>query len=270
VASYDKAIPPGGVGKIVLTVKTEGYQGRVNKTALVKSDDPRHQSMSLSLSADIRTYIVVEPTRVALLQGLVGDDIRKVFTIRAGDGYPLEIRGVSSNMDQWLDYKLLPKEGSHVYDLEVRSKSPAQTSVRGYIRLVTNHPKKPELTLPVRLLVRPEFDVVPPVVAFGPVTVPSSPGEKVVRMVTLMDNRGRMIRVRELDYNQELFKATAVPTGSEPASMCRIEVEPRLDRLPAGRVRDTLIIKLDGTRTEEVRVPVTIVVQRREQNSGTD
>ncbi|HYA02810.1 MAG TPA: hypothetical protein VEI04_06825 [Syntrophobacteria bacterium] len=263
MASFDQAIPPGGVGKIVLTVKTEGYQGRVNKTALVKSNDPRHESLSLSLSADIRAYVVVEPARMAVLQGVVGDDIRQVLRIRAGDGYPLELREPSSNMDQWLDYKLLTKEGSHLYDLEVRSKSQTQTTVGGYIRLVTNHPKTPELTVPVQLRVRPEFEVVPPVVAFGRVTVPSSPGEKVVRAITLVDNRGRDIRVRELDYNQKLFKATLMPFGGDNASRCRIEVEPRLDRLPAGSASYTLIIKLDGSKTGEVKIPVTIVVQKR-------
>jgi hypothetical protein len=271
VASYDKAIPPGGVGKIVLTVKTEGYQGRVNKTALVKTNDPRHQSMSLSLSADIRAYITVEPTRAVLLRGVLGDDIQQVVKIRAGDNYPLEISKVRSNMDQWLDYKVIPDAaGGHLYDLEVRSKAKTQTTVGGYIVVVTNHPKKPELTLPVRLWVQPEFNVVPPVVAFGLVTVPATAGQKVVRAVTLMDNRGRQVRVRELDYNQKLFKATAVPVGGDKASRCLIEVEPRLDRVPVGSVSDTIIVKLDGSKTEEVRVPVTMVVQKREQNSGNN
>ena len=269
MASFDQAIPPGGVGRIVLTVKTEGYQGRVNKTALVRSNDPRHQSLSLSLSADIRASIVVEPARVVTLAGVVGDDIRQVLRIRPGDGYPLEIRGLSSDLDQWLDCKLLTKE-AHVYDLEVRSKSQIQTNVGGSIRLVTNHPKTPELKLPVYLRVRPELEVLPPEVAFGRVTVSSSPGDKVMRAVTLVDNRGRMIRVRGLHYNQRLFKATAVPFGGEYASRCRIEVEPRLDRLPAGSVSDTLIITLDGTKANEVRVPVSIVVQKQEQKSGSN
>ena len=73
MASFDQAIPPGGVGKIVLTVKTEGLQGRVNKTALVKSNDPGRQSTSLSLAAEIRNHVVVEPaTRVLVLQGVAG------------------------------------------------------------------------------------------------------------------------------------------------------------------------------------------------------
>jgi hypothetical protein len=269
VASFDQAIPPGGVGKIVLTVKTDGYQGRVTKSALVRSNDPRQQSLNLSLSADIRTYIVIEPAPRAVLQGVVGDDIRQVLQLRAGDGYPLEIRETSTNIGQWLDYRLVSKGGNHQYDLELRSKAQTQASAGGYIRLVTNHPKRPEVTIPVQLRVRPELEVLPPEITFGRVTVPAS-GEKVMRVVTLVDNRGKIIRVRDLKYNDKFFKATAVPLGGENASRWRIEVEPRFDRLPGGGVTDTVIVKLEGTKSDEVRVPVSITVQKEGQKSTTN
>ena len=269
MASFDQAIPPGGVGKIVLAVKTEGYQGRVTKSALVKSNDPRQQSVTLSLSADIRTYIVVEPAPRAVLQGVVGDDIRQVLQIRAGDGYPLQIRETSTNMNQWLDYRLVSKGGNHTYELEVRSKAQTQASAGGYIRLVTNNPKKPEVTIPVQLRVRPEFEVLPPEITFGRVTVPAS-GEKVIRAVTLVDNRGKSLRVRDLKYNEKFFKVTAVPLGGENASRWRIEVEPRFDGLPAGDVRDTVIVKLEGMKPGEVMVPVSITVQKEGQKSATN
>ena len=269
MASFDQAIPPGGVGKIVLTVKTEGYQGRVTKSALVRSNDPRQQSLSLSLAADIRTYIVVEPVPRAVLQGVVGDDIRQVLQIRAGDGYPLQIRETSTNMTQWLDYKVVSKGGNHQYDLELRSKAQTQASAGGYIRLVTNHPKKPEVTIPVQLRVRPELEVLPPEITFGRVTVPAS-GAKVMRVVTLVDNRGKSIRVRDLKYNDKFFKATAVPLGGENTSRWRIEVEPRFDRLPGGGVTDIVVVKLDGTNPDEVKVPVSITVQKEAQRSTTN
>jgi hypothetical protein len=269
VASFDRAIPPGGVGKIVLTIKTEGYQGRVTKSALVKSNDPRQQSLSIFLSAQIRSYIVVEPALRALLQGVVGDEIRQVLQIRAGDGYPLQIRETSTNIGQWLDYRLVSKGDNSQYDLELQSKAQGQASVGGYIRLVTNHPKKPEVTIPVQLRVRPEFEVLPPEVAFGQVPVPAS-GAKVMRAVTLVDNRARPIRVRELRYNQGLFKVSATPLGGESASRWRIEVEPRFDRLPGGGVSDTVVVKLEGAKTDEVKVPVSITVQKEGPKSGSN
>jgi hypothetical protein len=266
VASFDKAIPPGGVGNIVLTVKTEGYQGRVTKSALVKSNDPRHQSLTLSLSADMRSYIVVEPSARAVLQGVVGDDIRQVLKIRAADGYPLQIRETSSNVSEWLDLTLASKGGTHQYDLEVRSKVRTQASVMGYIRLETNHPKKPEVMIPVQLRVRPEFEVLPQEITFGRVTV-RAPGEKVMRVVTLVDNRGKAIRVRGLKYNEEFFEATAVPLGGASSSRWRIEVEPRFDRLPEGGVTDIVVVKLEGGKSDEVRVPVSITVQKEGKKS---
>jgi hypothetical protein len=266
VASFDQAIPPGGVGKIILTVRTEGYQGRITKSAFVKSNDPHQQRLSLSLSADIRTYIVVEPAPRAVLQGVVGDNIRQVLQIRAGDGYPLQIRETSTNLSQWLDYKVVSKGGNHQYDLELQSKAQSQASAGGYIRLVTNHPKKPEVTIPVQVRVRPELEVLPPEITFGRVTGPPS-GGKMMRVATLVDNRGKSVRVRGLKYNEKFFKATAIPLGGGDASRWRIEVEPRFDQLPVGGVSDTVVVQLEGTKSDEVRVPVSITVQKEGQKS---
>ncbi len=39
---FDRAIPPGGEGKITLQVKTAGYQGKISRGAKVYSNDPRN------------------------------------------------------------------------------------------------------------------------------------------------------------------------------------------------------------------------------------
>ena len=39
MASFDKAIPPGGEGKITLSVDTRGYQGKIHKTARIFTND---------------------------------------------------------------------------------------------------------------------------------------------------------------------------------------------------------------------------------------
>ena len=38
--SFDRAIPPGGEGKIILQVNTAGFQGAIDKSARVSSNDP--------------------------------------------------------------------------------------------------------------------------------------------------------------------------------------------------------------------------------------
>ena len=59
MASFDGAIPPGGVGKITLSVSTKGYQGSISKRARVYSNDPKNKQATLTLMASVK-----EPNKV--------------------------------------------------------------------------------------------------------------------------------------------------------------------------------------------------------------
>jgi archaellum component FlaG (FlaF/FlaG flagellin family) len=51
-SKYDKVIAPGKVGSVTLEVaKTDGYKGEVSKTASVTTNDPDHQTFTLTLRA---------------------------------------------------------------------------------------------------------------------------------------------------------------------------------------------------------------------------
>ena len=51
-SNFDKVVAPGKTGGITLAIeKTEGYKGDVVKTATVTTNDPDHQSFTLTLKA---------------------------------------------------------------------------------------------------------------------------------------------------------------------------------------------------------------------------
>ena len=51
-SKFDKVIAPGKVGNVTLEVaKTDGYKGEVTKTASVTTNDPDHQTFTLTLRA---------------------------------------------------------------------------------------------------------------------------------------------------------------------------------------------------------------------------
>lgn len=51
-SKYDKTIAPGKTGSVTLEVaKTDGYKGEVTKTASVSTNDPDHQTFTLTLRA---------------------------------------------------------------------------------------------------------------------------------------------------------------------------------------------------------------------------
>ena len=52
-SNFDKTIAPGKTGGITLEVaKTDGYSGDVTKTATVTTNDPDHQTFTLTLKAN--------------------------------------------------------------------------------------------------------------------------------------------------------------------------------------------------------------------------
>ena len=52
-SKYDKVIAPGKIGTVTLAVeKTEGYKGEITKTASVTTNDPEHQTFTLTLRAN--------------------------------------------------------------------------------------------------------------------------------------------------------------------------------------------------------------------------
>ena len=79
-----------------------------------------------------------------------------------------------------------------------------------------------------------------------------------------MHNRGKSFRLRELRYNQEYFKVRSLAPNGKSQSRPQLEVVPRMDRLPAGKVRfeETLVIKTDVAKAAELKVRMRIQVEK--------
>lgn len=263
MASFDRAIPPGGVGTITLKVDTRGYSGNIVKGALVRTNDPAQQTVNIAVRANVLPYILVEPGGAILLSGIAGDDVRQTVRIRPGDDFPLKIQQVNADeLGSQIDYKLTKGTDRHGYDLVVNVKGGEPRRMSGRLFLVTNHPEKRDLILPVRIDLRPELETSPNVVTFGPVSPAKMNPSHPVRILHVTNHRGRGFVIRNLQYNQDYFEVRSIPSTPEPAARYQIEVRPRLDRLPAGLSSDTLIIATDARPNEPFRIPMSITVQK--------
>jgi len=60
VASFDRTIPPGGVGKIALSVTTQGQHGDIRVRTRVYSNDPKNKQITLTLKAFVKAHKQVE------------------------------------------------------------------------------------------------------------------------------------------------------------------------------------------------------------------
>ena len=260
MVQYDRTIPPGGVGQIALKVNTSGFQGKITKSAQVTTNDPKKRKSKIYLSINVRTHIIVEPGPRIMLRGIVGDDLRRVVSIRAANDQPLEISTIQTNLRSIIDYKLIPKDDGKKYKLEVVSKVTQQKTASGFLTLHTNHPKKKILKLSVHLRVKPEIQVWPNRVDFYEGGKSGSKKKKSKRVLTIMNNRGKNFKIKELNYNKDYFQVGSLAKNSNPARRYQFEVMPLVDNLPAGRIefRDTLLIRTDSAKAGELKVPLSI------------
>ena len=265
MVQYDRTIPPGGVGQIALQVNTSGFQGKITKSAQVTTNAPGQRNSKIYLSINVRTHIIVEPGPKIMLRGIVGDELRRVLSIRAANDQPLEISKIQTNLQSVIDYKLVPKDDGKKYKLEVVSKVTQQKTASGFLTLHTNHPKKKILKLSVHLRVKPEIQVWPNRVDFYErAQSGAKKGKTNKRNLVVMNNRGKNFKIKELNYNRDYFQVRSLVNNHNPTRRYQFEVMPLLDNLPAGRIefRDTLIIRTDSAKVGELKVPLSIRIKQ--------
>jgi hypothetical protein len=270
VASFDQAIPPGGVGKVTLQVNTKGFKGKITKSASVYTNEPDQKPSKIFLTLTVRQYIAVEPASRLILQGTVGDEVRKSVTIKAGDEQPFEITDVLNSLGSLIEYKLTRQEEGGHYQLEVIGKSTEKNSKSGYLSIITTHPHKKEFKIPVHLRITPELGIWPTQIDFKNASRAGKPGLQPKRIVTITNHRRKSFRLLQMQYNKDYFHVRSLTPMDQAQKSYRLEIVPLLDKLPEDQVsfEDTLTINTDVAQGGELKVPLTIQI-RETQKSNT-
>jgi hypothetical protein len=149
VPRFDRAIPPGGEGKITLQVKTASYQGKITRGAKVYSNDPRSQIETISIGVFVRVSIRVSPRSVNF-RGEAGQTFTKTVNIRSGLKKPLSIEPTAFDLDKKVQYRIESiQEGKNFRVVFTNIPGSAET-YRGFLKLKTNYTEKPIITIPIR------------------------------------------------------------------------------------------------------------------------
>lgn len=162
MASFDKAIPPGGEGKIVLKVDTKGYQGAIYKDAMVDTNDPDLKAVSLLVKAFVKTAVYVDPF-YAYLVGPEGQALTKTVTIKAGLDKPLSLELHAFDLEEKVKYTLEEVQKGKEYRIlftNVPGVGPGTS--RGTLTLKTNYPERPLVAIQVGIRIsKPSPEATP-------------------------------------------------------------------------------------------------------------
>jgi hypothetical protein len=153
VASYDRTIPPGGESKITLIIDTKGYQGNMQKTAMVYTNDPIQDSVRLTVNASVKVPIALSP-RYVIFRGQENIETTTSIEITAGLDTPLELEPAESNLGDKLRYKIEEVESGRRYRVHFTNLPGASGSFSGFLNLRTNYEEMPVVNIRVNASIR--------------------------------------------------------------------------------------------------------------------
>jgi len=151
----DSRIPPGGVSSVETKLSLRGRRGPQRHQVIVLSSDPDKPKLALVMTGRVFADVSLKPPQVFL--GRVGPDSNepRILDLTVEGDRPVQVLRVTSDAD-WVEGSFLPGEsanGSGRVQLQFRSPLP-EGLIHATIRVETDHPKVPVLTLPVGAYVK--------------------------------------------------------------------------------------------------------------------
>jgi hypothetical protein len=160
-ADSDRHIPPGGVGRVTLTIAPYSVLRQFTKKTKVFLDDPEHPQVLLTLKGYGKPFIEIQPSHIVRLRGKPVDDLRGQVRFTSHLPGSWEIKEFKSDIPQFIDVTVKAEQPGRVYVVEVRNKRQEPGNYAGVIYLTTTSEKRPRLIMRV----------------FGELAIPSAQGQ---------------------------------------------------------------------------------------------
>lgn len=166
MTDYDKSILPGGEGKIRASLDTAHFSGPISKTIAVTTDDPAKAAFTLTLKADIFTFVEISPSKGISVRAQEGEEAAQSVILSPKGVKELALNKITLEHPSLL-YTLTPPLGTPVmegqgYTLTLKApRSLAAGALSGSLTISTNIAEQSTLTIPYTVTVETPIEIVP-------------------------------------------------------------------------------------------------------------
>jgi hypothetical protein len=248
-------VPPGGQGRVSVTLDTAGLHGRTAKVVTVYTNDAAAPAAALTLTGQVLADVVAEPSPLYLGRVRRGERVRREVTLvpgRPGEAHVVTaVEHGNPSLRATLE-PLVPGPGQRLV-VELDRDTPLGR-FNEQLTLRTTSPRMPSLPLAVFGSVEGDVVVLPPQATFGVTRGGSAPERELV-----IRNRGaRPLAVRAVKVPSDVctYEIATVEPGVEYRVTLRLK-----DTLPPGKVERAVEILTDHPDEARVVVPLYAIVR---------
>jgi hypothetical protein len=145
----DRRIPPGGVGRIQLTIEPYSVLRQFAKKTTLFLNDPANPAIVLTMQGYGKPFIEIQPNHIVRLEGKPGEIISKKVRFISHLKEKWEIKEVRTNIPQDITINVIPEEPGRIYVVEVSNKKKEAGAFSGNIELLTTAEKRPRMIMRV-------------------------------------------------------------------------------------------------------------------------
>lgn len=146
VVHFDPLVPPNGQGKITIEIDTRGFEGPERWVAKVFSNDPKWKEAVLDLRANVKPVITMTGAPV-FLGGREKPPKTGEVEISTDLDRPLTLTPEQFTLSGKVIYSLSEIEKGKRYQVIFQNAASKGENYRGYLKLKTNFPEKPDVTI---------------------------------------------------------------------------------------------------------------------------
>jgi thiol-disulfide isomerase/thioredoxin len=247
---WTRKIPPGGEGKVPVSISTKKVFGKFSKSITVNCNDPVTPTLRLTISGQVKQYVELKPRRVNFSH-IKDPQAERTMTAT-----------LTNNTEQNLELTLQPpgtvgpfsadlveKEPGKVFELHVHAKPPYQSKRNNAtLKLATNIKEQPTVDVPVSAYVPPRLDLRPEQVVLS--TPPSS---EMTRPIRLTNNGAKPVKLVSAEVDDELLKVDVIEKQAGKDYQVNLIVPVGYTPPPQGRI---ITLRTDDSEKGEFKIPV--------------
>jgi hypothetical protein len=263
VASFDKQIEPGEKGELRAVIDTANLEGALAKGVTVISNDPAQPRLVLTLKLEVLAYVHVTPSFARLLQVQSMPPAATAVHLWTVDGPPLELGAIETGAD-WIVARARRAEPG-----ERREEGPAEQwrvevslapeaplgPLTQSVVVATNHPRQPEVQIPLSGFVRPVLSTQPTAADFGTLGRGADPKQFVLK---LFNFGAEPVQVSSAATDLAFVGVTVEPDEPGRRYRLRLALDPAA---PKGKFEGTLRIATTSSILPHLEVPIRGRVQ---------
>jgi hypothetical protein len=148
-ADSDRRIPPGGQGRIKLTIAPYSVLRQFAKKTKVFFNDPDQREVVLTMKGYGKPFIEIQPSHIIRLRGKPGEELKGQVRFTSHLPDPWEITAFKTTIPQFIDVNIKAEQPGKIYVVEVRNKRQEAGNYAGVIELTTTSKKRPRLIMRV-------------------------------------------------------------------------------------------------------------------------